>query len=220
MPAPGFNRMTLELFRNRVNVVNLPIIEASDEADAQAETFAAGAVTLGENAEAFDGADDVFNRNARAGALAVGAFLVLGQRFVFAFLGRHGGIGMLHLKALIAGIETGFGPRLQANTGQRQQFVVVDASLRCGMDADDFTAFLVNDQLRLQRVPLFLSRVATPLFFFGRSTGVSVALMRTPSHSMPGSSKAFLPGNRKTRLWIKAFSIQRMVFQQTLSDTP
>jgi hypothetical protein len=47
--------------------------------------------------------------------------------------------------------------------------------------ADHFLAGFVYDKLRFKRGALFLSLIKAPLFFWGRSIGVSVASTHTPS---------------------------------------
>jgi hypothetical protein len=47
--------------------------------------------------------------------------------------------------------------------------------------ANDFSARFVYGKLRLLRAPFFLSGIEFPLFFLGRSTGVSVASIKMTS---------------------------------------
>jgi hypothetical protein len=60
--------------------------------------------------------------------------------------------------------------------------------------ANNFLACFVYNQLRFDGVPLFLARIPLPLFFLGRSTGLSVTSTSITSISV-FSSKAFLPGS-------------------------
>jgi hypothetical protein len=55
-------------------------------------------------------------------------------------------------------------------------------------------------------VPLLLARVVAPLFFWGRSMGVSVASIKTTSKTWPLAATAVRPGNRKVLLRASVFS--------------
>jgi hypothetical protein len=79
----------------------------------------------------------------------------------------------------------------------QQQLEIVPPSLGSG-GAEDASAFGVRDNLLLQRVALFLARVETPLFFFGRSMGVSVASTSTTLYSTSLVRSAFLPPAART----------------------
>lgn len=138
-------------------VVNLPIIQAGNEAEAQAKALAAAAIALGEDAEMLERADGVFNPDALARLFPVGAFLFFCQRLELGFLDRHGGVGVQMLQALITGINTGLGGFLQADLGEFQHFAIMNPALGHRVHADDFPGFVVNNDLRLQRVALFLS---------------------------------------------------------------
>ena len=88
---------------------------------------------------------------------------------------------MLVLKALIARIEERLGRGQKAYLGTSKQLASMLAALRDGVGSDDFLRNLVHHHLGFQRVPLFLAGIAAPLFFLGRSTGVSVASTSTTS---------------------------------------
>jgi hypothetical protein len=48
--------------------------------------------------------------------------------------------------------------------------------------ADHSPGLAIDHELRLERVPLLLAAVAAPLFFWGRSIGVSLASTTTTSN--------------------------------------
>ena len=77
----------------------------------------------------------------------------------------------------------------------------------------------IDDYLRLDRMPLLLSRVVSALFFWGRSMGDSVQSM--VSFSMVGSSKAadFL-GSANALERTSMFSCRRTILKQFDSLTP
>ncbi len=50
-----------------------------------------------------------------------------------------------------------------------------------------------HNHLCFARVPLLFAAEVTPLFFWGRSTGVSVASTTITCHSISGALNAFLP---------------------------
>lgn len=77
--------------------------------------------------------------------------------------------------------------------------------------AKDRTQCLVDDELGLQRMALFLARVVATLFLGGRSTGGSVASMRTISYVRSRVTRAFLPGSVNAPLLMGVSSHQRML---------
>jgi len=107
---------------------------------------------------------------------------------------------------------------MDAGTGE--QLAVVNAALCRCVGTNDFGRDLVDHDLRLYRVALFLAGVAAALLFFGRSTGVSVASTRTTSKILSDVNNAFFPGRRNSPLCISVFSTQRMIRKQTLSSIP
>ena len=90
------------------------VVEGCDKREAEAEAFSAVSVFVGDDFEAFDGADNMFAGNAVAGKSAVGAFILFGQWIVFAAFLRHLGSGMDFLQAEIARIRQGFGFRMHS----------------------------------------------------------------------------------------------------------
>ncbi len=114
------------------------------------------------------------------------------------------------LQALITGISEQtnvFGNRQRALFKHRK-IVRFPVSLGC---ANNSARRLVNDHLRFYRVPFFLARIVSLLFFFGRSIGVSVTSTITNSKLFSLSRKAFLPGNFKSLQFLSRFSILTMV---------
>ena len=74
-----------------------------------------------------------------------------------------------------------------------EQFEIVLASLADG-DTDDLAALVCDDELGLLGMALFLPAVVWPLFFCGRSTGLSPTSTMITANSVPFSRNFFLPG--------------------------
>ena len=62
---------------------------------------------------------------------------------------------------------------------------------------NDLSSQKTDEQLCLQCVPLFLSRIVSLLLFLGRSIGDSVASTRITSYSVSHFSGVFRPGKEK-----------------------
>jgi hypothetical protein len=150
------------------------------------------------------GGDTVF----RDGAVVL--FVSPVQRMLFAAFFRHRGFSMQFLQAHVAGVGHGFGVGMEPDGGLLEQPEIMAAARSVG-DADDSVRRLVDNELCLQGVALFLARVVAALFFLGRSTGVSVASMRTTSYVRSRRTRAFLPGSVKAPLLISVSSHQRML---------
>ena len=107
-------------------------------------------------------------------------FVCLVQRILFAALFRHRGVAMQFLQAQVAGVGHGVGVGMEpdARLFEHSEVMPTTGGVR---EADDRARRLVDDELGLQRVAFFLARIVAALFFCGRSTGVSVASMRTTS---------------------------------------
>jgi len=87
---------------------------------------------------------------------------------------------MHFLQAQIAGVGHGVGVGMESDTRLLEHPEIMPAAGRM-READDRARRLVDDELGLQRVAFVLARIVATLFFCGRSTGVSVASMRTTS---------------------------------------
>ncbi len=106
---------------------------------------------------------------------------------------------------------------------KRQPALLEQSQIVCfarskGRRQQAFVAFPDN-HLRFARVPLLFAAVVTPLFFWGLSTGVSVASTTITCHSNSGSPNAFLPGKAKRPEPNRAASILRIVRCTVGSET-
>ena len=145
-----------------------------------------------------------------SGNHAVFSFFFFGKRCIFFFFFRQNGIGMYHCNASIACIRFKFCILSGMNTGFFEQPEIVLFPI-AEAQADDFHCFLINDKLGFQCMPFLFSGIVSPLFFWGRSIGVSVASIRIISYSASLFSNSFLPGKEKVPSFIRTFSIHLML---------
>lgn len=102
--------------------------------------------------------------NAVFGDGAILPLVLLIQRVLFGALFRHCGVAVQLLQAQVARVGDGLGVGMEANARLLEHpEVVTAASGVC--EADDRARRLVDDELRLQGVTLFLARVIPALFF-------------------------------------------------------
>jgi len=93
--------------------------------------------------------------------------------------------------ALVTRIHTTFYVRMQMGFALLEKPEVMSSSL-AKSGTDYLPCFAVGHYLRLLRVALLFAGVISPLFFLGRSTGLSVTSTNTTSKLF--SRKTFLPG--------------------------
>ncbi len=67
-------------------------MNSGNEVETETEAFTPTAVTLAEDAEDFESADDLFNAKAQASQRAVGSFLLAGERVMLGGFGRQAGV--------------------------------------------------------------------------------------------------------------------------------
>ncbi len=182
------------------------VICGRDQREPEAEAFAAVSVSVGDDREAFDARDDMLSGNAVFGEGAIFPFVLLIQRVLPT---RHCGVAVQRLQAHVARVGDGLGVGMEANARLLEHPEVVPADSGV-YEADDRARLLVDDELRLQGVTLFLARVQA-LFLRGCSTGVSVASMSTISYVWSLVTRAFLPGSVTAPLLISVSSHQRIL---------
>ncbi len=98
----------------------------------------------------------MLGRHAIPGDVVVGALVALVQRILLAAFFRHGGLAMKFLQAHIAGVGNGCGVGMELDVGLLEQPEVM-ATSRVMSEADNLVRRLVDNELRLQRVALFLA---------------------------------------------------------------
>lgn len=106
----------------------------------------------------------MFGGHPVSGYVPVQLFVLFAQGILFASFFRHGGVAVDFLQTHVAGVGDGFGIGVQSDARLPEQPEVVAAARFVG-DADDPARRLVHDELRLQRVALFLAGVEPALFF-------------------------------------------------------
>ena len=95
--------------------------------------------------------------------------------------------------ALVATVSLGFGVFLEVYRGFLEQLEVMRFTWS-EVRTDDLSVLLVDHYLAFGSMAFLLAGIVPPLSFFGRSTGDSLASIRTTSYSMSLLSNAFLPG--------------------------
>ena len=81
------------------------VVNSGEEVKSECEALASVSVSIGDDFESLEIADDIFARDACTGDALVFGFVLLGQRMFFAALFGHDGIGMEFLHAQISGID-------------------------------------------------------------------------------------------------------------------
>jgi hypothetical protein len=100
---------------------------------------------------------------------------------------------MEFLQPLIAAVCQTLYLVLYGDLAPLEQLEIVLPSLADG-DTDDLAGRVRYDKLGFLGMTLFLPAVVLPLFFCGRSTGLSPTSTMITANCAPFSRKAFLPG--------------------------
>ena len=185
------------------------VVNSGEEVKSECEALASVSVSVGDDFESLEIADDIFARDALTGDALILGFVLLGQRMFFAALFGHDGIGMEFLHAQISGIDQRRGGGGEPYLGTLEESEVVAAAFLIG-GTDDLAGTLVYDQLGFLGVPLFLAGVKALLLFLGRSQGLSVASTITTSNCRSFCKSALRPGSENVLLLISVSSIQRI----------
>jgi hypothetical protein len=202
-----------------VLIGQLVVVERGNQVEPQAEALAAVTVALGQDAEDLQAADDVLDHEPFAGELPVRPLLLIRERVMLALLLRQTAVAVALRQAQIPAVRQALGLWQERQTGPQEQLEVVRPA-RAEARHEDALCLRVGDDLRFLGVALLLTAVTLSLFFFGRSTGHSVASTTTTSKAMSVLVSAFLPGrvNRPER--ISAPSTVWMVRQTADSLSP
>lgn len=73
-----------------------------DEVEAEAEAFTATAVTLRKDAENFEATDDLLDPQPEAGQVAVGLFVLVGERVMLGSFDRQAGVRVQLIESQVA----------------------------------------------------------------------------------------------------------------------
>ena len=193
------------------------IIQSGNQVESQTESAAEIAMPFRDNAKDFQIPNYILDQNSAPRQLTVGAAMFLAQLFASRLLERSLRVGVFLLQTLITGISQQtnvFGNRQRALFEHRK----IVRSARSVCRANNSASRFINDNLRFYRMSLFLARIVSLLFFFGRSIGVSVTSTMIYSKLFSLSRNTFLPGNFKSLQFLSRFSILTIVRETVASD--
>jgi hypothetical protein len=125
--------------------------------------------------------------------LPVRRLLLVRERMVLALLLGQATVTVALRQAQIPAVRQALGLRQERQAGLLEQLEIVRPAHTEARHEDAFRLW-VGDDLRFLGVALLLATVTLALFFFGRSTGHSVASTTTTSKAMSLLVSAFLPG--------------------------
>lgn len=151
---------------------NCIIIQTGNQIDAQHKSATAISIPLRQYPKDFQVPDDMFNHHALSSQLLVELFLLLGQLAAFRFLERRSRLFVQLKYSLITTIGKAFHCFRQCRLAMLIERKIVPRSLGKPC-VNNLPRILANSQLGFYRVPLFLARIVSFLFFFGRSIGDS-----------------------------------------------
>ncbi len=148
------------------------VVQPGDQVEAQQEALPPVAITLRQDAEDFQAADDVLDHDPATRQLPVALLLLVGQLGLPRLLPRRPALCMQLLQALIAAVGQHFQALVRLDSAPLVEGEVVHGAAPV-MGAYQLPGAPVDHHLALQGVPLLLAAVVGFLLFFGRSTGVS-----------------------------------------------
>ena len=195
------------------------VVNCSNQVEAQRKSGSTIAIPLTQDAENFQLLKNMLNHDPLTSQRTISLLLLFGQRMIFGFLERRLAVFMKFCQALVTCI------RQDPNVLGNIEFVILEklkimlATLRKG-SRDNFSGFLVGNQLRFLGMSPLFAAVMLFLAFFGRSTGCSLASTRITSKIVSLGWSAFLPGRRNFFERTRASSTLRMVRQTVASLTP
>jgi hypothetical protein len=178
-------------------MAQLVVVQSGYQVEPQRETTAAIAVALRHDPKYLQMPDDVLHHDPQPRQLPILSLLLACQLRALRLLLRRARVLVLFLQALIAGIAQ----QMNACSNLAARLFEDGKVMRLARSVsgtNDFARPAVDDHLRLDGVPLTLARIVPPLFFFGRSIGVSVASTTTTSIRLSLPRNCFLPGSRKS----------------------
>jgi hypothetical protein len=128
------------------------------QVEAQTESLSAMTIAFAQNSKDFQPSNDVFHLHALSRQLPIRLLFRFAQLMQFAVFLRQNDIHRLRLQTPITQIGSQFQMFAQMRAAHLKQFVIVVAAFaeEC---CRDFCAFFINQNLRLQTVPLFLETV-------------------------------------------------------------
>ena len=193
-------------------MLQFKVIQTGNQIETQSKAAAPIAVSLRDNPKYLQMSNDILNHDSLSCQLPILSPLLFAQLAAFRLLGWGLTVFVFLRQALITAVSQTLDLLAQIQSTLFEQLEIVRFAA-CLPRADDAPRLLVNDDLRLYRMSLFLPRIISSLFFFGRSITVSVASTTMISNRFSFPCKTFLPGNLKSGQRLKISSILRMIRQ-------
>src|SRR5215203_543339 len=191
-------------------MIQFKVIQSGNQVETQSKSATAIPVFFRDYPKYLQIANHVFNDDSFSRQLPICSFLFFRQLRSFGFFGRCLTVFVFLFQTLITGIAQAFNLFPQSQPALFEKFKIVRFAFRL-TGAKNLPRLFINHDLRLYRVPLFLARIISALFFFGRSIIVSVASTTITSKIFPLVCKTFLPGKRKSGQRLRISSILRII---------
>lgn len=191
------------------------VIQTSNQIDSQHKSAAAIPIFFRQNPKDFQMSDDVFNHYSLRCQLPIIFFLGFGQLSAFWFLNRGSGVLMNSRQPLITTIRQTFNLFRQLSLAVFVKRKIVSRSLRKSRVNNPF-GFQTSPNLSFYRMPFFLARIISLLFFLGRSIGLSTTSTTTTSMSVSKSGRR-LSGTENSFDCDKIFSTL-VIMRETLDS--
>jgi len=179
-------------------------MQTGNQIESQSESFSAMPVTFAQNPEDFQSPDHVFYLDAFACQFSIELLFFLRQAMQLAVFQWQNHILQFGLQSPITQVRAQFQLFAKSHSALLKQFVIVRFAFP-EKRRNNLLGFFVDQDLCFQRVPLFLARIISTLFFFGRSIKLSVTSTIVYLIASPSSSR-FLPGSANLPDLIKIFS--------------
>lgn len=181
-------------------------MQTGNQIESQTESFSAMTVAFAQDAENLQSANHIFNFYPLACQFSIHLFFCICQLLQFAVFQRQNRFPAFALQSPISPISAHFQTFAKSHAAFLKQFVIVHFAFP-EKRRNNLFRFFINQNLRFQRVSLFLSRIKPALFFFGRSIKLSVASIIVYLIESSASSR-FLPGRENLPDLIKISSIR------------
>ena len=178
------------------------IMQTGDQIESQTESFSAMPVAFAQNTKDLQSANHVFVLHSFACQRSIEFLFLFRQLMRFAVFQWQNHFRRVAVQAPVSQISSQFQIFAQWHATQPEQFVAVRPSFAKKRRRDSFRFFLNND-LGFQTVPLFLARIKSLLFFFGRWISLSVTSTIVYLIESLSSSRFCCPAERTLPIWLK-----------------
>lgn len=197
---------------------NCIIIQSSNQIDSQHKAATAISIPLAQDSEDFQMPNDVFDHDPLRCQLFVKLFLLIGQLATFRFLKRRSRVFVQRKQTLITAVCQTLDIFGQVRLAMLVKRKVVPSAFGKSR-INDLFGLPASPDLRFYRVSLFLARIVSFLFFFGRSIGDSATSTTTTSISGDRSAKR-LPGKVNSFESVRMSSTRAIMRETALSEIP